>query len=54
MTGVHKDEKKDKNESQSPVAQKTCFVIMPIADPPDYPEGHFGRVYKHIIKPCLY
>lgn len=32
--------------------QKTCFVIMPIADHPDYPTGHFNRVYNHLIKPA--
>lgn len=32
--------------------QKTCFVIMPIADHPDYAPGHFDRVYNHLIKPA--
>jgi len=32
--------------------QKTCFVIMPIADMDDYDSGHFHRVYTHIIKPA--
>lgn len=32
--------------------QKTCFAIMPIADHPDYPNGHFTRVYNHLIKPA--
>jgi hypothetical protein len=31
---------------------KTCFVIMPIADHPDYDDGHFLRVYEYIIKPA--
>ena len=31
--------------------QKKCFVIMPISDVEGYPNGHFGRVYEHIIKP---
>ncbi|EGM6182711.1 hypothetical protein I0E66_002114 [Salmonella enterica] len=31
--------------------EKTCFAIMPIADHPDYDNGHFGRVYNHLIKP---
>jgi len=35
-------------------ANKTCFVIMPIADHPDYPDGHFARVYDHIIKPACH
>ncbi|QTC51083.1 hypothetical protein H0Z11_04180 [Pantoea agglomerans] len=46
-----------KNENQSSEEQvkiKTCFVIMPIADHPDYDVGHFTRVYEHLIKPaCL-
>jgi hypothetical protein len=34
--------------------EKTCFVIMPIADMEGYEPGHFGRVYNHVIKPaCL-
>lgn len=32
--------------------QKTCFIIMPISDHPEYPTGHFKRVYEHIIKPA--
>jgi hypothetical protein len=31
---------------------KSCFVIMPISDPADYPPGHFRRVYDHLIKPA--
>lgn len=31
---------------------KTCFVIMPIADHPDYEPGHFNRVYEYLIKPA--
>lgn len=33
-------------------AQKTCFVVMPIADMDDYETGHFSRVYNYIIKPA--
>lgn len=32
--------------------KKTCFVIMPIADHPDYEKGHFKRVYEYLIKPA--
>lgn len=32
--------------------EKRCFVIMPISDSEEYPSGHFGRVYEHIIKPA--
>lgn len=31
---------------------KTCFVIMPIADTVGYEHGHFMRVYRHLIKPA--
>lgn len=31
---------------------KNCFVIMPISDTDGYDEGHFNRVYKHLIKPA--
>lgn len=29
-----------------------CFIIMPIADHPDYKQGHFKRVYNDIFKPA--
>lgn len=32
--------------------EKTCFVIMPISDNVNYPNGHFNRVYEFIIKPA--
>ena len=32
--------------------EKTCFVMMPIADHPDYDIGHFDRVYEYLIKPA--
>lgn len=32
---------------------KTCFVIMPISDPPGYEPGHFLGVYEHVIKPAV-
>lgn len=31
---------------------KICFIIMPISDIPEYPTGHFKRVYEHVIKPA--
>ncbi|SAT11476.1 Uncharacterised protein [Klebsiella pneumoniae] len=30
--------------------ERTCFVIMPIADMSGYESGHFNRVYTHLIK----
>jgi hypothetical protein len=31
---------------------KTCFIIMPIADASGYDSGHFSRVYNHLIRPA--
>lgn len=31
---------------------KTCFVIMPISNHPDYDNDHFTRVYNYLIKPA--
>lgn len=33
--------------------EKICFIIMPISDYVGYDEGHFGRVYEHLIKPAV-
>ncbi len=33
--------------------KERCFVIMPISDQGDYPEGHFTKVYEQIIKPAV-
>ncbi|HDE1364438.1 TPA: hypothetical protein PCC41_001772 [Klebsiella pneumoniae] len=32
--------------------ERTCFVIMPIADMAGYDSRHFDRVYNHLIKPA--
>lgn len=32
---------------------KSCFVIMPIADCEGYEKGHFAHVYNDIIKPAI-
>jgi hypothetical protein len=29
-----------------------CFVLMPIADHSDYPDGHFRKVYEDIFQPA--
>lgn len=45
--------KTDSNDNDVSTAKpKTCFVIMPIADNPDYEAGHFDRVYEYLIKPA--
>lgn len=30
----------------------TCFVIMPVSDPPEYAEGHFERVFRDLFEPA--
>lgn len=30
-----------------------CFIMMPISDQGDYPEGHFDKVYEQIISPAV-
>lgn len=39
-------------EKTNEQTKKKCFVIMPISDVDDYPNGHFNRVYEHIIIPA--
>lgn len=34
------------------IKDKVCFIIMPISDSERYENGHFKRVYEHIIKPA--
>ncbi|EAW2983176.1 hypothetical protein FEH47_08240 [Salmonella enterica] len=54
MTVAPNKTTKDNNEViKGKVEQeKKCFTIMPIADHPDYDNGHFSRVYNHLIKPA--
>ncbi|WP_272682785.1 hypothetical protein [Providencia sp. PROV119] len=54
MSATKKDKSSDSIEvlEQQEVKEKTCFVIMPISDHPDYDDGHFKRVYDHIISPA--
>jgi hypothetical protein len=33
--------------------KEQCFVIMPISDQGDYPEGHFDKIYNQIFKPAI-
>ena len=42
----------EKNGKTDAEPLKKCFVIMPISDVPDYPPGHFNRVFNHIIVPA--
>lgn len=46
---------KKTQETAQPVEQPVnndCFIIMPIADHPDYKQGHFKRVYEDILAPA--
>lgn len=57
MTASKKETKEkiadsDKITEQQEIKKKTCFIIMPIADHPDYEKGHFKRVYEYLIKPA--
>lgn len=54
MTTTKKNttEVNSKASEEQTVKEKKCFAIMPIADHPDYDNGHFGRVYNHLIKPA--
>lgn len=48
------EKKKTENAGKSEKAEKEkCFVIMPISDQGDYPQGHFTKVYEQIIKPAI-
>lgn len=44
----------DENSINVEIKQKKCFVIMPIADHPNYDNGHFNRVYEHLIRPACF
>lgn len=49
MTTKKTDETKEVTEKSE---NNDCFIIMPIADHPDYKQGHFKRVYDDIFKPA--
>lgn len=33
--------------------KEKCFVMMPISNQGDYPDGHFTKVYQQIFKPAI-
>lgn len=39
-------------ERETEQHERSCFVIMPIADMAGYDSRHFDRVYNHLIKPA--
>lgn len=45
--------KKEEISAEKPLAENNdCFIIMPIADHPEYNNGHFKRVYEDIFAPA--
>lgn len=54
MTAAKKNtvEENKKTAEEAIEQKKKCFIIMPIADHKDYPDGHFSRVYEFLIKPA--
>lgn len=47
---------KKTNSNPEPIedtSTPTCFVMMPISDHSDYPQGHFNRVYEHLFQPAI-
>ncbi|MBM6607960.1 hypothetical protein JTF19_17515 [Enterobacteriaceae bacterium RIT814] len=43
---------KTTKDKETENTERTCFVIMPIADMAGYDSRHFDRVYNHLIKPA--
>ncbi|RAY28771.1 hypothetical protein DP184_10285, partial [Enterobacter kobei] len=43
---------KPSEERKTKKHERTCFVIMPIADMAGYEPRHFDRVYSHLIQPA--
>lgn len=47
------EDKKHKESKEVNNAEKRCFVMMPISNQGDYPDGHFDKVYNQIYKPAI-
>ena len=43
----------DEKEQKKIDEKEKCFVMMPISDQGDYPEGHFQKVYEQIFQPAI-
>lgn len=43
----------DEKEQKKTDEKEKCFVMMPISDQGDYPEGHFQKVYEQIFQPAI-
>ncbi|WP_223566096.1 hypothetical protein [Pantoea sp. OVA07A] len=52
MTAKGKSENNTKPSENGEKPPKFCFVIMPIADHPNYEPGHFKRVYDNLVAPA--
>ena len=49
----NKNESGKINEKEVETKEKQCFVIMPIGDHPSHEKGHFGKIYRDLIKPAV-
>lgn len=43
----------DEKEQKKIDENEKCFVMMPISDQGDYPDGHFQKVYEQIFQPAI-
>lgn len=50
---VGEKSKMDEKEQKKINEKEKCFVMMPISDQGDYPEGHFTKIYEQILKPAI-
>lgn len=49
----NKKERSKINEKEVETKDNECFVIMPIGDHPSHEKGHFGKIYRDLIKPAV-
>lgn len=51
--GLWEKSNMDEKEQKKTDEKEKCFVMMPISDQGDYPEGHFKKVYEQIFQPAI-
>lgn len=51
--GLWEKSNMDEKEQKKTDEKEKCFVMMPISDQGDYPEGHFQKVYEQIFQPAI-
>lgn len=51
--GLREDKQMEEKEEKKTDERGKCFVMMPISDQGDYPEGHFQKVYEQIFQPAI-